>query len=130
MGRIVSLEDKKNTVTIEIGGASFDISRVVLAVHDMYNEYLEAITEYHESTQGDRETPVVKRVRQFIDIRKKYVVPIMQLLLEKNGYVYDDDWWRQNVESYDHMDEFIRACLMKDVDDKKKELPESLTATE
>ena len=130
MGRVVSLEDKKSTVTIEIGGASFDISRVVLAVHDLYNEYLEAITEYHQRTEGDRDTPVVKRVREFIDIRKRYIVPIMTMLLEKNGYTYDDAWWQQNVESYDHMDEFIRTCLMKDVDDKKKGQAESLTVTE
>lgn len=124
--KTVNLDDKKNAVEITIAGETFVISRVVLAVHDLYNEYLEALTDY----DGEGLT-VVQRVRKFVDLRKQFILPIMTLLMTKNGYEYNDAWWRENVESYDIMDQFIRECITKDVEEpKKKEVTEeSLTDT-
>ena len=119
MNKTVSIEDTKNTVEIAVAGEVFAISRVVLAVHDMYNEYIEALTDYQAHAE---EYGVVERMRRFLEIRKNHIVPIMALLLEKNGYTYDDDWWKRNVESYDTMDQFIREAMSKDVPDVKKKV--------
>ena len=51
---------------------------------------------------------------------------IIRLLLEKNGYEYDQEWWEENTDELD-MRTFIEKCLTKDAQadgSKKKETPE------
>lgn len=130
MSKFVNLDDSKNTVTITVGGEEFEIKKVVLSVHMLYGEYMKKtgafLAKVKENTTDESDL-----VEEYVQLKSSYIDRLMEKLLVKNGYEYDQDWWAENVESYQEMEQFIVEALRKDVtDDKKKDSQESLTITE
>lgn len=120
MSRIVNLDDKKNTVSITVGGETFDIARVVLAVHKMYGEYVQQSARFLDKVKAGQVTENSGELDEYVEQKVAYIDKLMDKILSKNGYTYDAEWWAENVEGYQDMESFIVECLRKDTEDSKK----------
>jgi len=139
MGRkIVNLDDKQNTAEITLGGYTWEISRVVIRLREMYGEYVKHAGEYLEVFADLREAEdteqLEKMAEQYAYEKAEKLDAMMEKLLTKNGYEYDKEWWAEHVGDYQAMEQFIVACLNKDQEDSesggKKKAAESSISTE
>lgn len=126
--KIINLDDKATTAEITIGGKTFEISRVVLRLREMYGDYVADAGKYLQRIQ---ELDEVEEINQLAEIyaheKADKLDAMMEKLLVKNGYEYDKEWWADNVGDYHAMEEFIVACLNKEDDQvKKKEVAEAV----
>lgn len=119
--KIVNLDDLEKKVEITIGGETFEISRVVLRLREMYGAYIADAGKYLKRIQ---ELDDVEKINQLAEIyaheKADKLDAMMEKLLVKNGYEYDKEWWADNVGDYHSMEQFIVTCLNKDVDEDVK----------
>jgi hypothetical protein len=148
MDKHVSIDTKpRNTVTIEVAGQSFTISRVVLGARKLYGdlirevgEQLQAIAGFDERLRKASEVSKeewakvykemqghLERTQKFSETKMDQYFKVIELILKPNGYDFDREWWEFNCDEQDYQ-YFIAECLNKDVSeaDKKKAM-ESLT---
>ena len=126
MGRkIVNLDDKETTVCITVGGREHEITRVVLALKEMYGRYVTAAAEYCKTVnEFDDYQDQLAYAEDYALQKAEALDEMMDKLLADNGYKYEKKWWAENVAGYETMEQFIVQALMKDApDDKKKANP-------
>lgn len=126
--RLIDLNgrDGCSVAVITIQDKTYRISRIVVAARLMYSNYLSTISKLlneYADTAGAADN---KQIQGLYDKYTEYAekVPdillgIIQLLLEKNGYEYSEEWWKENSDIED-MRGFIDAALSKDSDTVKK----------
>jgi len=128
----------RSTVTLEIAGQSFTIRRVVTGAQQLWTTfvkesmaYLEKIDVYQKvaaETKGQKELAkltedISREIDEFAENKIDRLLDILELLLTKNGYDFDRQWWIENADEADYR-EFIMKSMMKDQKDgnvKKKE---------
>ena len=133
MERYYDLNGREKCVTavITIGKETFRISRVVIATRVLYSNHIKEMGELLqrlsrlESKNADTEEArrLTAEAEEFAKRKLELYGKIIRLLLEKNGYTYDAEWWKENTDELD-MRSFIEKCLMKDAPadgNKKKE---------
>ena len=134
MNRVVKLDDRPRAqVTIEIGGKSFKIERVVTGVRQLYGRFLteaglmmqkvarvnDRIQQLGSATGEDLDaasSEVEKRtgeIEQFAAGKLDILLRCIELLLEKNGYEFDREWWIENGDETDYQSLIVEA-LQKD----------------
>jgi len=127
--RIVSLDNSpRSTVTLEIAGQFFTIRRVVTGAQQLWTafvresmEYLEKIELYQKDAakaKGEKELArlteeISREIDAFADSKLDRLLGILELLLSKNGYAFERQWWIDNAGEADYR-EFITAAMMKD----------------
>lgn len=133
--KIVNLDDEANSVSITVAGKTFDIKRIVLKARQLYGEYLVMSGEYLRkvSDANNLEGKTVAELKAFnAELEKaveEYAVKkaeilerLLQVILEKNGYEFNFQWWEENSD-YSAIEQFIFTALKKDEkesDTKKK----------
>lgn len=133
MERYYDLNGREKCITavITIGKETFRISRVVIAARVLYSNHIKEMGELLqrlsrlESKNADTEEArrLTAEAEEFAKRKLELYGKIIRLLLEKNGYTYDAEWWKENTDELD-MRSFIEKCLMKDAPadgNKKKE---------
>lgn len=124
---MIVIDDKdRPEVELSISGATYRVRRVVNAVRRIYGQYLERAGKEIENlgalqrrlddgkaTQEDV-AAATDRVTEVVLEREEAVMQCIQLILEKNGYEYDRDWWDENTDQYDRQ-HFVVSALNKDV---------------
>lgn len=137
-------------VTIEVGDRRFTIRRVVTGVRQLwgafvaeYMSYIERVHEYDREveklkTSGQADAlDEIRRLTEEIEIavdgfaaRKiDAQLRIIELLLTKNGYEFERQWWIENAEEGDYKD-FITTAIEKDMPSVKKKTVESSNGSE
>lgn len=138
MNKIVNLDDEKNSVTLIVEGREFVISRIVMKARQVYGEYLQDTGKYLQlvaeaqaldgKSADELEALNAKLEGAIEDYAKKkaaYIEELLEIILVKNGYEYDPEWWASNAD-YSAMEAFVYAALKKDEQDKpgkKKDEP-------
>ena len=135
MHKMINLTDKKNTVTIKVEDQEFLISRITLKARQVYGEYCIAASNYISAVKEAEKVHTMnadelkrlndrleKGIDEFTNKRAEYIETLMKIILEKNGYEFDKEWWFDNAD-YGDMEAFVVEALRKDEDagDKKKE---------
>lgn len=134
-------------VTIEVGDRRFSIRRVVTGVRQLwsafvveYMSYIERVYAYDEAVKKLRASgkpEAAEEIRRLTDEINSAVdgfstrkvdalLRIIELLLTKNGYEFDRQWWIDNAEESEYKD-FIMAALDKDSGPVKKKTPAGLS---
>ncbi len=127
--RLFDLNDRQKCVTavIRVSDKEFRISRVVTGVRVTYSNMLTEMGEQLKSV-GEIDTEkatkeeiqaAIEKADQFEKKRKDALDRCMDLLLSKNGYEYDRQWWQDNTDEHD-VRSFIEACLSKEAKGSKK----------
>lgn len=104
---------------IKLGDKEFRISRVVIAARVEYSNYLKTVSallkEYADLKDDDQAqvTAMYEKYMSYAEGVPDLMKEIIQLLLEKNGYAFDEEWWDHNADLED-MRGFIDAALSKD----------------
>jgi len=127
--RIVSLDNSpRSAVTLEIAGQSFIIRRVVTGAQQLWAAfvkesmaYLEKIEIYQKDAakaKGQKELAqltedISREIDAFAESKLDRLLGILELLLTKNGYEFDRQWWIDNAGEADYR-EFIVAAMSKD----------------
>jgi hypothetical protein len=126
MSTIVIDDRDRPEVELSISGESFRIRRVVNAVRRIYGQYMERAGKEIErlgDLQSRLETgaatdqdvaDATERVSEVVEQRDEAINECIRLILEKNGYEYDQQWWEENSDQYDRQ-HFVVAALNKDV---------------
>jgi len=133
--RVVNLDNSpRSTVTLEIADQSFLIRRVVTGAQQLWAAfvkesvtYLEKINAYQKNaaaTKGQKELAqltedISREIDVFAESKLDRLLGILELLLTKNGYVFDRQWWIDNAGETDYR-EFIMAAMLKDQEGTKK----------
>lgn len=139
--RFVDLSDKpRAAVTLQLGGRSFRIARVVTGVRRLYGEFLREtgrlleqtadIAKLSEALDAATEEAEQKRlgaeiaaasapIEDSVERRSADIMRILRLILEKNGYEFDPEWWDENADQADIV-AFIAESLNKDDPGQKK----------
>jgi hypothetical protein len=138
MHKIVNLDDERNSVSITVEGKVFEIKRLVLKAKQLYGEYLVMSGEYlngineAQKAMESEDIEEMKRINAKLekDIedyaykKADFIEKLLEVILTKNGYTYDREWWEENTD-YQIMEQFIFTALKKDdpekVDNKKKD---------
>ena len=138
MHKIVNLDDERNSVSITIEGKVFEIKRLVLKAKQLYGEYLVMSGEYlngineAQKAMESKDVEEMKRtnaklekdVEEYAYKKADFIEKLLEVILTKNGYTYDREWWEENTD-YQIMEQFIFTALKKDdpekVDNKKKD---------
>jgi hypothetical protein len=131
-------------LTIEVGERTFEIRRVVTGARRLWSAfvaesqgYLAKIAEFDKDrqaleAQGEKgEAEIIRLTEQisadvtaFADGKIERLFGILELLLTKNGYEFDRQWWVDNADETDYRS-FILEALAKDTREgssvKKKE---------
>jgi hypothetical protein len=119
----VKLGEQRTSVTIELSGERFTITRVVVGVHRAYGEYLdragELLKRLSKYEEGEESEKLVDEVEGFYQRKYEMLYYCIRLLLEKNGYEFDRNWWEENAEQQD-LEEFVVEAMKKDGTGKKK----------
>jgi len=151
--RRVNLNEKVRTILeIEISDRTFRISRVVTGVRQLYagiltdaGTYMQRVGELQgkldelgdakdseEFIRIERQLEVLtEEVNEFAERKQAELMRCVELLMSKNGYEYDRDWWTENTDETD-IKAFIVECLNKDVPSGSKKKTgggESLTGS-
>lgn len=129
MDRIYDLNNRQKSVTavIRVSDKEFRISRVVTGVRVLYSNLLTEMGERLkeicavDSAKASKEElqSLVESTERFAKEKSGKLEQCMELLLTRNGYEYDRQWWDGNTDEYD-VRCFIEACLSKDADGSKK----------
>lgn len=108
------------TATVKVADRTFKINRVVTAARVLYSNHLKEMGELLRRTGELGEDPDQDKVRElqedvdeFQGRREKVYGSILTLLLTKNGYSYEKEWWENETDDLD-VRAFIEACLSKD----------------
>lgn len=147
--RIVDLSDKpRAAVTLQLGGRSFRISRVVNGVRRLYGDFLRETGELLQRTaelagkqqaataeDADSVARELRAVSEEIEeaARRRHgdLMRMIELLLTRNGYEFDPQWWDENADQADLV-AFIVESLNKDAPPGQKKtegLARSLTSS-
>ncbi len=139
--RIVDLDDKpRASVTIEIGGKAFKISRVVTGVRQLYGRFLtdagdmmQKAAEVNERIQGmpkwtpeelDKATGEIEErtaeIEAFAAEKVDVLLRCIELLLTKNGHEFDRTWWIDNGDETDYQSLIVEAIQKDSVPGQKK----------
>lgn len=131
MERYFDLNGRENSITakIKVADKEFKINRVVIAVRVLYSNHLIKMGElFKETGQLDEKNineldSLNEKINEFNEDKIQTYEKILTLLLEKNGYRYEKQWWNENTDELD-IRSFIDSCLSKDVvnNNKKKVL--------
>lgn len=129
MDRVYDLNNRQKSVTavIRVSDKEFRISRVVTGVRVLYSnlltemgERLKEIGAVDSAKASEEELQrLLKSTERFAKEKSDKLDECMELLLTRNGYEYDRQWWERNADEYD-IRCFIEACLSKDADGSKK----------
>lgn len=131
MSAIVIDDRDRPEVELSISGEVFRIRRVVNAVRRIYGQYMEkagkeieTLGELHRRLEsGDAAADDVEaataRVNAVVQERDQAVNECIRLILEKNGYEYDPQWWDENADQFDRQ-HFVVSALNKDVQKSSK----------
>jgi len=133
--RLVNLDNTpRKAVTLQIAGQSFTIRRIVTGAQQLWSafvresaEYLEKIDAYQKAISGkisaeeiaQRTEEITRDVDAFAETKLDRLLGILELLLEKNGYEFDRQWWVDNAGEEDYR-EFITSAMLKDQEGTKK----------
>ena len=139
--RVVNLDNiPRPAITLEIAGRQFRIRRVVTGVRQLWAAfvketagYLERVDEYDKAVkalQADsgassleeirrRTEEISRRVDEFAQGKLDRLLGMIELLLIKNGYEFERQWWIEEAEEEDYRD-FILAAITKDSEGAKK----------
>jgi len=133
--RIINLDNSPRTaVTLQIAGESFTIRRIVTGAQQLWSafvresaEYLEKIDAYQKAISGkisakeieQRTEEITREVDDFAESKLDRLLGILELLLVKNGYSFDRQWWIDNAGEEDYR-EFIISAMLKDQKGAKK----------
>lgn len=132
--RLINLDNSpRAAVTLQIAGESFTVRRVVTGAQQLWAafvresaEYLEKIDAYQKAVVGksveeaERLTEEIAReVDGFADSKLDRLLGIIELLLTKNGYQFNRQWWIDNAGEEDYR-EFITTVMLKDRQNAKK----------
>jgi hypothetical protein len=142
---LVSLNaSTRPVVTIEVGDRRFSIRRVVTGVRQLWSafvvefmSYIERVYAYDEAVKKLRASgkpDAVAEIKRLTDEINSEVdgfstrkvdalLRIIELLLTKNGYEFEREWWIENAEEADYKD-FITTALEKDNHPVKKKTPD------
>lgn len=123
MERYYDLNGREKCITavITIGEETFRISRVVIAARVLYSNHIKEMGDLLQRLSKletrDADTEEARRLtaeaEEFARRKLELYGKIIRLILEKNGYTYDAEWWKENTDELD-MRSFIEKCLMKD----------------
>jgi hypothetical protein len=127
MHKIVNLDDERNSVAIKVEGKEFVISRIVLKARQLYGEYLKLSGEYLNLIAESQEKANSKDAKELEEVNAKlelavedyafrkaeYIEELLEIILVKNGYDFDIDWWHDNTD-YSVMESFVYQALKKD----------------
>jgi len=133
--RIVNLDNTpRSAVTLQIAGVSFVIRRVVTGAQQLWaafvresKEYVDKVLEYLKATAGKmppeelarRTEELAGEVDAFAARKLERYLGIIELLLTRNGYGFQRQWWIDNAGEDDYR-EFIGAAIVKDHEGGKK----------
>jgi len=140
MERLIDLNGlPRASVTIEIGGKSFQISRVVTGVRQLYGRFLteagammENVADLNEKIQAGKISPEGLReadaeieqrtaeVERFAAEKLDVLLRCIELLLVKNGYEFDREWWIENGDEMDYQSLIVEALGKDSTPGQKK----------
>jgi len=122
MGRtIVNLDDKQNTAEITVAGKTWEISRAVLKMKEMYGKYVTAAAEYINKINSEDDQEKINELTTDYAYRKIEMLNCMvEKLLSDNGYDFDGQWWVDNIEDYNVMETFVVEAIKKDAPEESK----------
>ncbi len=114
----------RKTIDIAVVDQVYKISFVSVYARKLAAEFQEALTKLiniQQAEEAERERLLDELDKDELTRQANTRDEIIQVILESNGYEYDQDWWERNT-SYGDQNEFIQFCMMKDVmPDKKKQ---------
>lgn len=127
--RIVDLNDASRVaIDLRLGGQSFRISRVVMGVRRTYGDLMKETGEALAKVaalahaEDDELERLGAEAEALAERNQTRLFHILELLLTKNGYEYDPEWWLDNGDEED-LRTFIVSAINKDIpDDQKKSL--------
>ena len=133
--RLINLDNTpRKAVTLQIAGSSFTVRRIVTGAQQLWAafvresaEYLEKIDAYQKAISGkisaeeiaQRTEEITRDVDAFAETKLDRLLGILELLLVKNGYEFDRQWWIDNAGEEDYR-EFITSAMLKDQEGTKK----------
>jgi hypothetical protein len=135
--RVVDLSEKpRAVVTLQLGGRSFRIARVVMGVRRLYGEFIadtgRLLEQTAEVARKEQELaaggpPALQaeisaratEIEEAAGRRHGDLMAMVAKLLEENGYEFDRAWWEDHADPTDVI-EFIREALNKDSGAEKK----------
>lgn len=116
----------KPTLEVSLSGKEFKIKRVVSGVYQRYGDFakesgkaLKLVSDlqgkFDEGVEGlDEEViKMTTLTEEIAEMRETMERESITLILEKNGYEMDWEWWMENTDTYDRQ-AFIVECLNKD----------------
>ena len=142
--RIVDLSSKpRASVTVELGGKSFKISRVVTGVRQLYGRFLtdagdmmlkaaevgeriQAMTIATPEQLEKATAEVAERtedIEAFASEKVDILLRCIELLLTKNGHEFDRAWWIDNGDETDYQSLIVEA-IQKDSEPGQKKTAE------
>src|SRR5512133_2354120 len=123
--KIVNLDDRNKSVDIVMSGKTFTISRLTLQLTKLYGEYMIFCGEYakkmakisadaHKDGSNLEEIAVEQGliIEEYAHKKAELIQQMLRIILEKNGYEFDMDWWENNSR-YQDMEMFIFTALKK-----------------
>jgi hypothetical protein len=136
----------RSTVEIEIGDKTYKISRVVNGVRIRWIALLEEWIEYLEKSERliglqqeaekEEKKEATEQIRTLtVEIEEwnkqkiERTLECIRLLLEKNGYEFDRQWWLDNCDDMDYR-YFIEEAMKKDAPAGGQKKTESPTGEE
>lgn len=143
---MVRLADRERPiVTVQVADKEFVIRRVVTGVFRRYGQFAqdsgEAITQLADlqkqmdAPDADLES-LQPRIQEMTSVaehvasnREAMEQECIRLILEKNGYSFDWDWWIDNTDTTDRQ-AFIVECLNKDTKHNSKKKVDASTGQE
>jgi len=133
--RTINLDNRPRiAVTLQLAGESFTIRRIVTGAQQLWSvfvresaEYLEKIDAYQKAISGkisakeieQRTEEITREVDAFAESKLDRLLGILELLLVKNGYSFERQWWIDNAGEEDYR-EFIISAMLKDQEGIKK----------
>jgi len=133
--RTINLDNSPRiAVTLQLAGESFTIRRIVTGAQQLWSvfvresaEYLEKIDVYQKAISGkisakeieQRTEEITREVDVFAESKLDRLFGILELLLVKNGYSFERQWWIDNAGEEDYR-EFIISAMLKDQEGIKK----------
>lgn len=127
---MIHLSDRdRPIVTIEAGGQTFVIRRVVTGVYKRYGTYsseggeaLQRLASLQErlDKEPEKETEIRERIDEMSAVaeeigagREQMEKDCIRMILEGNGYEFDWDWWIDNTDTVERQ-AFLVECMNKD----------------
>jgi hypothetical protein len=136
--RVVNLDNSpRPSVTLVVAGESFTIRRVVTGVNQLWSAFVQETATAIEESEAYNKARREAREKQDAEAGAKLdadlegllarfdalnapdrLLPVIELLLTKNGYAFDRQWWVNNAGPEDYR-EFITEVLTREHGSKK-----------